>query len=88
MQAGGDVSMFTLTHIGSWGAGERRGCKSLHLNVPWLFYFPVKWLKPDFFFKAFPHGQVCVSLELKSRLMVLYFKSFHCDSFLAWAGIL
>lgn len=66
-----------------WG-----GCKSFYLNVSWLFYFPVKWLKPDFFFKVFPHGQVCVSLEVKSRLMVLYFKSFHCDSFLAWDRIL
>lgn len=31
-----------------WKGGG--GCKSLYLNVPWLFYFPVKWLKLDFFF--------------------------------------
>ena len=45
----GMASGSTLTHIGREGKGGG-GCKSLYLNVTWLFYFPVKWLKPVFFF--------------------------------------
>ena len=83
-------SVYTLTHTGSevgwWGEDINHyiwmflGCFIFLSSGLSLIFF--------FFFQAFPHGQVCVSLELKSRLMVLYFKSFLCDSFLACDRIL
>lgn len=41
MHTSDNRAVSALTHIGR-GAKGGGGCKSLYLNVPWLFYFPVK----------------------------------------------
>lgn len=62
-----------------WGGkGELNHCIPIFFAA--LFFCQVA----SDFLKAFPHDQVCVSLKLKPTWMVLYCKSFHYDSLLAW----